>query len=71
MCPSPGKCYCRSFMKWSRLAIPLLLALPFLVELQVSAVWDSNEAFYVQTPREMRERGRLAGALLQWSAEAQ
>ena len=35
----------------------LLLALPFFCSLTVSSVWDANEAFYVQTPREMVERG--------------
>ncbi|MGH9339296.1 MAG: ArnT family glycosyltransferase [Acidobacteriota bacterium] len=34
-----------------------LLALPFFVALDESALWDSNEAFYAQTPREMVERG--------------
>jgi len=34
----------------------LLLALPFFVALDDSSLWDSNEAFYAQTPREMLER---------------
>ena len=34
----------------------LLLALPFFCSLTVSSVWDANEAFYVQTPREMVEQ---------------
>ncbi len=34
-----------------------LLALPLFVSLGTSSIWDSNEAFYVQTPREMVERG--------------
>ncbi|HXK59276.1 MAG TPA: glycosyltransferase family 39 protein [Acidobacteriota bacterium] len=34
-----------------------ILALPFFVVLDESALWDANEAFYVQTPREMLERG--------------
>jgi 4-amino-4-deoxy-L-arabinose transferase-like glycosyltransferase len=34
-----------------------VLAFPFFVALDVSSVWDANEAFYVQTPREMIERG--------------
>ena len=29
----------------------------FLVDLGGSAIWDANEAFYVETPREMMERG--------------
>src|SRR5918998_325866 len=42
------------------LALPLLLAvalLPYFVDLGGSAIWDANEAFYVETPREMMERG--------------
>jgi len=35
----------------------ILLALPFFVALDDSSVWDSNEAFYAQTPREMIQRG--------------
>ena len=34
-----------------------LLALPLFVSLGTSSIWDSNEAFYVQTPREMVEKG--------------
>ena len=39
----------------------ILLALPFFVALDDSSVWDSNEAFYAQTPREMLERGDWLG----------
>ena len=44
----------------STLALLLLLAgslLLFFVDLGGSAIWDANEAFYVETPREMIERG--------------
>lgn len=34
----------------------LCLALPFFAGLGDSSIWDSNEAFYVQTPREMMQR---------------
>jgi 4-amino-4-deoxy-L-arabinose transferase-like glycosyltransferase len=43
-----------------RLALALLLAAaiaPYFVGLGVSSIWDANEAFYVETPREMLERG--------------
>ena len=43
-----------------RLALALLLAaavLPYFVDLNGSSIWDANEAFYVETPREMIERG--------------
>jgi 4-amino-4-deoxy-L-arabinose transferase-like glycosyltransferase len=38
----------------------LLLALaivPYFLDLDGSSIWDANEAFYVETPREMIERG--------------
>ena len=40
------------------LAVLLALAVvPYFVALGSSAIWDANEAFYVETPREMIERG--------------
>ena len=44
----------------SRLPLLVLLAAAlslFFVDLGGSAIWDANEAFYVETPREMLERG--------------
>ena len=35
----------------------IIFALPFFVALEDSSIWDSNEAFYAQTPREMLSRG--------------
>lgn len=35
----------------------LLILAPLFVSLDVSSVWDANEAFYVQTPREMVDSG--------------
>jgi 4-amino-4-deoxy-L-arabinose transferase-like glycosyltransferase len=32
-------------------------AIPYVVNLGVSSIWDANEAFYAQTPREMMEAG--------------
>ncbi len=43
-----------------RLALFALLAaavLPYLVDLGGSSIWDANEAFYVETPREMLQSG--------------
>ena len=31
--------------------------MPYFIGLGDSAIWDANEAFYVETPREMIERG--------------
>jgi 4-amino-4-deoxy-L-arabinose transferase-like glycosyltransferase len=44
----------------SRLCLAVLLSLailPYFVDLDGSSIWDANEAFYVETPREMIERG--------------
>lgn len=42
------------------LIVLLVLAVaPYFVGLGDSAIWDANEAFYVETPREMIERGDL------------
>jgi 4-amino-4-deoxy-L-arabinose transferase-like glycosyltransferase len=43
-----------------RLILPVLLVLavcPYFIDLDGSSIWDANEAFYVETPREMMERG--------------
>ncbi len=43
-----------------RLALVVLVAaavLPYFVDLSGSSIWDANEAFYVETPREMIQRG--------------
>ena len=38
-------------------ALLLAAVLPYFVNLGVSSIWDANEAFYAQTPREMIEAG--------------
>jgi 4-amino-4-deoxy-L-arabinose transferase-like glycosyltransferase len=39
-------------------ALLLVLAVcPYFIDLGGSSIWDANEAFYVETPREMIERG--------------
>jgi 4-amino-4-deoxy-L-arabinose transferase-like glycosyltransferase len=48
------------FAKLQTLILPVLLCLavcPYFVGLGDSSIWDANEAFYVETPREMMERG--------------
>ena len=44
-------------MKTRSVGALLFLALPFFTSLGAPSIWDSNEAYYVQTPREMVERG--------------
>ena len=43
-------------MKLNSGLLLLIFVLPLFVGLEDSAVWDSNEAFYVQTPQEMLDR---------------
>jgi len=38
-------------------ALLFLALVPYFVNLGSSSIWDANEAFYVETPREMMERG--------------
>jgi len=45
---------------YRRAALWLLCAasiLPYFIDLGGSSIWDANEAFYVETPREMIQRG--------------
>ena len=47
-------------MSRRHLVLSVLLAAaicPYFIDLGGSAIWDANEAFYVETPREMMERG--------------
>src|SRR6188768_2858706 len=39
------------------IALLCLGAVAFVIDLGGSTIWDANEAFYVETPREMIERG--------------
>lgn len=39
------------------IVILLLAAAPYFIKLGASSLWDSNEAFYAETPREMIESG--------------
>ncbi|MFL6213427.1 MAG: ArnT family glycosyltransferase [Blastocatellia bacterium] len=41
------------------IAILCLAAIPYVTRLGASSLWDSNEAFYTETPREMIESGDL------------
>ena len=38
-------------------ALLVAAAVPYFMNLGVSSIWDANEAFYAQTPREMIETG--------------
>src|SRR4029079_5892336 len=43
--------------RWMLAALLAAAVLPYFIGLGDSAIWDANEAFYVETPREMMERG--------------
>src|SRR5215203_3935095 len=43
--------------RWALAALLAVAILPYFIGLGDSAIWDANEAFYVETPREMIERG--------------
>ena len=49
-------------------ALLLAAVIPYFLNLGVSSIWDANEAFYAQTPREMIGGARLRHAQLQLSA---
>jgi 4-amino-4-deoxy-L-arabinose transferase-like glycosyltransferase len=54
-----------------RLGLAALLALailPYFVDLNGSSIWDANEAFYVETPREMIERRDYIGPTFNYQA---
>lgn len=47
-------------MRLTRFVLPAVLclaALAYSIDLGGSSIWDANEAYYVETPREMLERG--------------
>jgi 4-amino-4-deoxy-L-arabinose transferase-like glycosyltransferase len=41
--------------RWVLILVLVLASLPYFVKLGASSLWDSNEAFYAETPREMIE----------------
>ena len=50
-----GVCLASAFHSLRRL-VALVARSAYFVALGNSAIWDANEAFYVETPREMLER---------------
>src|SRR5947207_12763883 len=43
--------------QWLLITILALAVTPYFIRLGASSLWDSNEAFYAETPREMIEAG--------------
>jgi len=52
-------------------ALLLLLSLPYFINLQVSSIWDTNEAFYAETPREMLVTGNYLAPMFNHQIRAQ
>ncbi len=48
-----------------------LLALPYCLNLGSSSLWDANEAFYAETPREMIESGNYLAPAFNYQARPQ
>jgi 4-amino-4-deoxy-L-arabinose transferase-like glycosyltransferase len=44
----------------------LAMALPYCINLGASSIWDANEAFYAETPREMLETGLYISPLFNY-----
>jgi len=43
--------------RWIMLLVLAGVGLPYVINLGASSIWDTNEAFYAETPREMIESG--------------
>ena len=58
-----------------RAGIPVLLlaalALPYFVHLDRSALWDTNETYYAETPREMLETGDYISPMFNYQPRTQ
>jgi 4-amino-4-deoxy-L-arabinose transferase-like glycosyltransferase len=47
----------RDRLRWLLTALLAAAVIPFFVNVADSSIWDANEAYYVETPREMLESG--------------
>ena len=52
----PATCE-RSVSRGAPFVVLAAVALPYFIHLGTSSLWDANEAFYAETPREMLESG--------------
>src|SRR5687767_3579473 len=52
-----GLRYPTASLERALLVLMALAILPYFLQLGASSIWDANEAYYVETPREMIERG--------------
>ena len=56
---------------WIHGVILLALALPYFIHLGTSSIWDANESFYAETPREMLETGDYLSPQFNYQPRAQ
>lgn len=56
---------------WIHAAILLVISLPYFVNLGESSIWNINEAFYAETPREMLTTGNYLAPMFNYEIRAQ
>ena len=57
--------------KWIRAALLLIISLPYFINLGKSSIWNINEAFYAETPREMLVTGDYLSPTFNYQVRAQ
>jgi 4-amino-4-deoxy-L-arabinose transferase-like glycosyltransferase len=53
------------------IAILLVISLPYCLNLGVPSIWDANEAFYAETPREMLISGDYVSPMFNYQMRTQ
>ena len=56
---------------WIHALILLVISLPYFVNLGESSIWNTNEAFYAETPREMLVTGDYLAPMFNYEMRAQ
>src|SRR5688572_2535791 len=70
-CTMSNQLYARLGCPWIQLLILVAVACPYFVNLGVSSLWDANESFYAETPREMLESGNYLAPQFNYAPRAQ
>ena len=63
--------YAKLGCPWIQLLILVVVACPYFVNLGASSLWDANESFYAETPREMLESGNYLAPQFNYAPRAQ
>jgi 4-amino-4-deoxy-L-arabinose transferase-like glycosyltransferase len=61
----------RLHLSYLHIAFLAALCLPYCINLGTSSIWDANEAFYAETPREMLESGDYLAPRFNFEPRAQ